>query len=469
MNSDRKLLGIIGTVITGISLFLGWLAGEVESHLIMNHFLIGMLGIFCCAPAVVFRRSGKLDVFEPIVLIPAAFFLYHGIGYYFYQLRVSSDLVPDYISDDTIKLGLSMALLGIGMFYCGYYGMRTISGNQQSHANRVTIIGSERHLFIYIAVSVIFFSFVNYLMWRLAGGIPIAIENYYKEAKTELMAGMGYLEFVAISVVPITLLALSSYWRMHGRVSLALKISVSFLYVFTLGILLMNVMRGTFLIFILLSLINYHYIRRQFTVKGVVAAFLILVLLAGYGGYLRSKQWTDEEWTIVNILLLETFVEFDNYLRTLQSVPEGIELQYGKTLLPLVTTPIPRALFPGKDEFRPAQVMFKEYMGYEHLRIGARLTLQGELFMNLHFFGVALGMLLYGAAASIVRSRLYPEDKNPLTVVVYSVTLIQGLVPQIPGDIASVTLGYIEFMLPILFLVFLAVLRKGAVTRHDAH
>jgi hypothetical protein len=151
------------------------------------------------------------------------------------------------------------------------------------------------------------------------------------------------------------------------------------------------------------------------------------------------------------VLLLQVLPEFDNYVKVIEVVPDNLGLQKGKTILPLFTNPIPRSILPQKDDFKPAGVIFKEYMGHYHIRVGERMTLVGELFMNFHIFGVILGMFIFGSVTAFVQKKLYPKDKNPLMVLLYCLTLM-GLIGQIAGDIVSATLGYVQLILPILVL-----------------
>jgi hypothetical protein len=82
-----------------------------------------------------------------------------------------------------------------------------------------------------------------------------------------------------------------------------------------------------------------------------------------------------------------------------------------------------------------------------------------ELFLNFHLFGVCIGMACYGFLAAVVYRRLYPAPDDPFGVTVYALTLAAGLAFQLPGDIMSVTLGYLQLLVPVVVLQALSHIR----------
>jgi oligosaccharide repeat unit polymerase len=429
--------------------------------------LVAVLFLFCAAPFAYAKMRGKVDIFHAKIFIPFVYFLYFGIGPYFYLVRVKYGLVGNQVPEDFLVPVLMLAVAGILFFHVGYFiSEHTVNGRTQDVWHSPVRL-SQKRLFFFALAALFFFVVVNVLLWKSAGGIPLFLKDYYRESQTEVMSGKGYFQFIALAILPVTLLVLNIYWRIDSRISAVLRIAVYCMVLATLAVLILNVTRGFFLSFIIFSLVNYNYMKKRVSPKGILAFFVGIVLLATVAGYLRTEEWRETKTFWGTVLLLEGAVEFDNYAKTIEIVPESLPLQKGETILQLFTVPIPRALFPGKDEFEPAQVILKEYLGHTQFRIGERLTLVGELFMNFHILGVILGMALFGFAAGAAQRLLYPVDRDPLRVLLYSLTVTAGLAYQIPGDIASVTLEYIQLILPVLFLAALWHVEKVIGKRYE--
>ncbi len=449
-----------------ISIYAGVSFSTVDPTILAVNCLVAVLFVLCIAPFAHAKMKGKADIFHAKIFIPLVYFIYFGIGPYFYLLRVRYGLVGNQVPEDFLVPVMLLAVAGISFFHVGYFiSERTVKGRPSSGSG---LFGhwTQKRLFLFASGSLVFFVAVNALLWKSAGGIPLFISDYYKEAKTEVMAGKGYLEVIALSIVPVTLLVLNIYWRTERRISPLLRIGVYGMALATLAVLVLSVTRGLFISFIIFAMVNYHYMKKRVTLKAIAAFFLAIVLIATFAGYMRT-DWGDTKAFWGTVLLLEGAVEFDNYAKSIEMVPQELPLQEGKTILQLFTVPLPRALFPEKDDFKPAQVIFKEALGHTQFRIGERFTLVGELFMNFHVLGVILGMAVFGFAAGAVQRLLYPDGRDPFRVLLYSLTVTAGLAYQIPGDIASVTLGYVEFILPLLCIAGFLHLGRVIGRRND--
>lgn len=438
--------------ITMLGALAGFYLSDVNSALLSMTALVFILLCLCISPMLFFKnRYGVIDQFHPVVFLPLIYFVYFGLGPYLYVMRTKLEISANVVSDSMLPSLILLAIAGIAFFYIGFISGSKIIPRHEKSAFQPFEWQNQRTLFILILFSLIFFVSVNMLFWRSAGGIPLFISDYYKESKTEIMAGKGYFEFLALSIVPVALFLINWFLSLANP-SRVMKRMIILLFVVTLSLLILNLVRGLFLSFIIFSIISYHYTKKRLKLQKLIVIFLGVVLLAAIAGYLRSSQWSELEWSVGNIILLESAVEFDNYAKTIEIVPDQLELQLGKTIVPLFTTPIPRALFPIKDLFMPAQVLIKEFLGHDFLRIGERITIVAELFLNFHVFGVCIGMAIYGFLAALVYRCLYPSNKNPFQVTLYVLALAAGLAYQIPGDIASVALGYIQLTIPVIAL-----------------
>jgi len=448
-------------------LVIGFLVSLIDTmDSIINNFLIFILFSLCIAPLISKRKDEEFDVFNTRVFIPLVYFLYFGAGYYFYNFRVNNFSEDIRMSESSVQTGLLLAIIGIVFFYIGYSLIYKIKKRDKNE--RDILAGwKQKKILSFTVISLFFFTAANALLWLSIRGIPLFIPEYYTESRTEIMAGKGYFYFIVLAVVPVSLLITALYWRTQGilqaKTSVVLKLLVLAMSSVALLTLLFNVERGLFVVFLVFIFINYHYLKRRLNIKKLAVLFLVMILLAALGGYLRSQQWSENEWVFAYVFLKEMLPEFDNYIQVIENVPDPLPLQFGRTIIPLFTNPIPRFLLPDKDNFKTAGIIFKEFFGHTWIRVGERVTLVGELFMNFHIVGVILGMFLFGAVAAFVQRTLCPSDKNPVKVLLYSLTLM-GLISQIAGDIVSATLGYIQLVLPVLAIII--VIKIGTDMKH---
>lgn len=449
---NRDISASYGAVVCGITgIIIAFFCADIENvnNLIIDVILF-FLFVLCFMPLVVNLKKKQSDVFKPIILIPLLFFLYYGVGYYLciYRLSFTGGADSDYLN--VIMTGLMIAVIGVIFFYAGHFVSSKVFSEKklfQEYSYRF----SQRQLLSFIVAVILFYSTVNLFLWSSVGGIPVFIPDYYREARTELMAGKGYFYFIALSVWPVSLLIINLYIYLKTKPSFLLKSALAVLFCLTITILVLNVERGVFIAFLGYMIVNYHYLVKKLNVKKIIIIFLIMVFLAGFGGYLRTAQWSEKEWLFWNVLLLEALPEFDSYIEVIRVVPEHLELQMGRTIIPILTIPIPRALLPDKDDFKPAGVVFKEFFGHEYIRVGERMTIIGELFMNFHIFGVIAGMFLFGLLTMFIEKKFYPKTKNPVNVLFYTLILMT-LVSQVAGDIASSFLSFVMVILPVLFI-----------------
>lgn len=437
---------------------------EGLSKAAMDVLWLVLLGL-CAAPLIYKLKAKTADPFHPLIAVPLAYFLYFGLGPFFFRMRMDYGLVPEVPSEGAVLMAEALAVIGIVFFYAGYRSFNafapTAPGSRRP-GGTVSLEWSQGKIILFIFSCLLLCVGVNVFFWISAGGIPLFIENYSQSERTAVMAGKGYLLAAALSIVPVTLLAINIYWKAGKGASFVLKLALLLMALAVPVLLVLNVERGILVAFAWLLVMNYHYMKGRLGFRKLLVAFLLVVMLAGLGGYLRSTQWSGSDGVFTASLMIEVLNEFDNYAAVVDSVPDRLGLQYGRTLVPLLAIPIPRAVLPAKDDFKPAGAVFKEFFGHDYIRVGERMTLPGELYMNFHVYGVTLGMFGFGALAAYVKRKLYPDSGDPLKVLLYCLTLT-GLVILIAGDIVSAAMGYAQFVLPVLCLYF-AWSAIGAVT-----
>jgi hypothetical protein len=123
--------------------------------------------------------------------------------------------------------------------------------------------------------------------------------------------------------------------------------------------------------------------------------------------------------------------------------------QHGYTLTPMLTTFIPRVIWPNKPDVQAGRVMNKEfhispvadtYISPSHL---------GELYWNFGWTGVVLGMTFIGALFGYVGRRIDFENTITLTHLMVAMVTVRLLIMGFEGTIAAQYIVWMRSMLAI--------------------
>jgi len=398
------------------------------------HILITVLAI-----SVGFMSAGKLNIFTPLSFTSIYIILIFYLGYFFYNTRV-------FVAEEYLSIGIieqsqlikanNIALLSAVAWLAGYL-FRHVPPKVTKRRSSVDGLN-----FSPVIVSLLYITF--FLLYCASiGGIPLFIDNYHGEARTELGKGLGLIYSVIFACQIFYLMWLAKILIKFNR----FDFSIANLILASMPIFVLTLLneRGALVGYVLSVLIIYNQIIGVISFRRLAILFLALVVLAGSFGAIRSGSGVNGLLAnaAVNVLL-EAGVEYDNYNEVVRAVPEELPYQNGSTVLATLTILVPRAILPNKDEiFKPAGVLFKEYMNHEHIRVGERITLPGELLLNFGVIGLVLLMGLYGFVGRYLHHFFSQRIASPFYQGLYPIILISysGL---IVGDIASTAVGLIS-------------------------
>jgi hypothetical protein len=223
-NDSTRLFLKIGYAIASISIIsisilIGYFSSEIETTSLIINLLILILFVLCIAPLVFQIRKGKIDIFHTTICIPLVYFLYFGIGFYLYRLRIKYLQAIETVHENSIIIGITIAIIGIIFYYTGYFFINKITRQNPHFMDKIPMKWGPKKVLFFIFLSLFFFISINLLLWKSTGGIPLLVAQYYEEVRSEIMTGKGYFAFVALSIVPINLLILNTYWRLGNKTS----------------------------------------------------------------------------------------------------------------------------------------------------------------------------------------------------------------------------------------------------------
>jgi oligosaccharide repeat unit polymerase len=135
--------------------------------------------------------------------------------------------------------------------------------------------------------------------------------------------------------------------------------------------------------------------------------------------------------------------QFRDFVITLEGVPKRLSFQHGVTFLSIIPgAPFPTSSYLFSTTFFPK--LFAKGTGIP-------TPLPGELFMNFGFWGVLLGMALFGAALGLIEAhhRRNPGSIMALLIYAYSLVPMAGV---LRGSFTTFAGFFILGLIPILLL-----------------
>lgn len=402
-----------------------------------------------------FYKTGTLRLLEFKNYFLIYYFYIYGFGFFAYKARESIGINVFDLKGPLILHALQMSIVAILLLLISYnitkdYKWRLSTHKIEATIQKTKIIKLNKWLRIPI-VSLFLFAY----MWYLMGAIPFLTPEFHNIGKVEAGAGLGIIETLCLSLLKASLLYYIWYFIKIKTIQKSFILFLSF----NIFIFVINDYRGALMGYFISIAMVYYYIVKPISIKQYLAGFIMIIMIAGIIGAHRSGTLSGGTG-ILSVgaeIATETAVEFDNYVETFEMFEHQDHLQ-GSTLVPIFTLPIPRAIFPDKNKFLTAGEYFKEYHNHSYISVGERLSFVGELYMNWGYVGIVCGMLLLGFIMGVVQNRC--RRISSAVGFYFYVQLIISLTGLIPGDIASVVVG---FLTSNFIMIMYAVLRKNHI------
>ena len=262
-----------------------------------------------------------------------------------------------------------------------------------------------------------------------------------------------------------------SWWLGRRRRRPAAIVMVTATTVLALLVVNFNYNRGTMLgpVLALAAASSVHVRRIPF--KAVILAGAMVLSASFVFGWYRATSLEIGEVTasaLADAWRSEDVVEFVQiYASGPQMAAYLIEslegtFYYGKTLLPSLIYPVPVLGRPFREQSGP--VLFNELIYGSADSLDQIIPLDGELYINLHLFGVAMGGALLGAYLAWLQGKFVSA---PSPVESYAWLMI-ALWTVFPGSLSVASQIYVYSFWPIYVYFAVKTLRawKGAVVGH---
>jgi hypothetical protein len=150
---------------------------------------------------------------------------------------------------------------------------------------------------------------------------------------------------------------------------------------------------------------------------------------------------------------------FENGMQMLRAIPEYHDYLYGSTMVAVLYNPVPRILWPDKPSPSPIDILAKNGFGLGSIpNPNIAVSLIGELYANFGWFGVLLGMTVFGLLSRRIHSHLSSLGTQYALI---QLGLFCGFVPLLlRGNFLVMVIYYLS---PALWLILARVTSKTVV------
>ena len=432
-----SMIGFVGLVLILFTFFEMWGAGGGQFWFLM--FILSALVFF---PVILGVTQGQMDLFEPIFLVCAAYFLY-------FVYAPTNDFLKGNFTVFGIDIvsgmwrGTMHAIIGVASMLIGYYVRFGGSKSRNPMANsKSSFRGSPENPVdlrrsseaIKYAVGLIITAIVCVgLTFKLTGWNWSRLLSFgqYGDELTgvwliEQNPFLNYLHLTLEWFLPawLILMVFRPKKTPRGRFFLGVAFFAVFAIYTTLGF------RYRILL-LMMAPVLYHYIvkRKRPGIIGIVVATVVTILMVAIVGGTRGATRSGAELDRGDIEVSQSSTNFTQDLRIyppfykmLDVYPTDYDYIWGTSYLYVFISPIPRALWPAKPD-APVRNILRVIVGERAVVQGLAYPNLGEFYVNFGLVGEILGMFLFGHLLRRAWMFVQRNAHDPWALILYSMLL----------------------------------------------
>ena len=439
-------------------------------------YLLLLLGVILLSPMVYDVVHKKFDIFEARNFVILGFFFF----YLLIPLRLIlkpkdsfffSNIPFDYAMRE-ISGATLLAVVGLIFFLVGY-GINLKTGI----GDRLFCYGNEWNRTKTVLVITAFFMvcLMGYLMFfYYSGGIANVLLTERK-MRWQYNYASPYSMFLTKYIIPGILILYASMIDANKKLGLhkILIIFVCLLAVFFASVFVTGSRRNV-LTLMLSMVIFWHYFKRSISISkatGIIfgmVAFLFSTTIVRTFMHDYKRLFEQGVGSIVGAptfellyITLPTNV-YEMFLTLLRQVPESMGFLWGDTYFRLFYIIIPRSIWPDKPGNISQLVPQLLNVDFADRHITTSVTFIGELYWNFGWFGIVVGMLVFGILAKMLYNYVIKHKDSKGAVLIYSVT-ISYIMELFRGTFHTTTLYYLATVLIplVVFLRYTSAKKKG--------
>jgi oligosaccharide repeat unit polymerase len=220
-------------------------------------------------------------------------------------------------------------------------------------------------------------------------------------------------------------------------------------------------------------IVIWHYMRRKISLKAIATIMTVLLLLIVFLGALRAvSQGKFDDLTgflnagtvVEQLLLNRNWLDVAKTAHIIDEVPGTMDFQYGQTMITWLFAPVPRQVWISKPAVRIGPELGYLIFDTGRLKTGVPPGIIGELYLNFGYFGIAVGMLIFGYWLKYLYNsfrRHIATNKNAM--LLYIALLVPFSLSLFGGDFSGVMISVLRSLLTVSIMLALIGRRSSRV------
>ncbi len=362
--------------------------------------------------------------------------------------------------------GLACIYLGLAFFVFGY--MIKARPFKKLASTQIFSAGINIKKFKSMALVITILSILSALYTFNKLGVDFSsVESISKKRFLKVddgvYAAMGYENLVMNLILPI-------YYMLVMYMLLQRKKIVSTLGLFVVFLGFLNILypfiqssrTSAMYVFINTGLIIY-FVKGGIGWGKMISAVSLAILLLMVMTFFRYKsnnvinRPTDEDNPLIVMVGSLNFLGIDKTSQIVDETPRRMPYQLGKTLLLWVVAPIPRTLWTSKPEIsigRPIADYIYQKRDETTAGGGVPPGFIGELYLNFSYFGVIVGMFIFGYFLHLFYEFFKKIRSNSIFgMVIYLLAFLPFSINLIGGDLSRMIVNLLSMVIPIYIIV----------------
>lgn len=366
------------------------------------------------------------DVFSPLCFFAFMQFVGYVPGIFYFKSHLGIEL------NDINTFYVFIFQVIVALFT--WLGSKIYREKTKDSSFKYTVLrmDTKKNLAKGLVIYSIGFIFSIYFIYQ-AGGVAFIMSN----TQLQYTSGKSYLYSLQI-LMPIGIISLFENNRR------SYKVLISFLFIIYSIMILILTKRAPVIeaLMLIIFAINYKYkrIRLLSVLKPKVIIFIIIFMciIIIMPEFRSSKGFNDfklDRQTISNTIsrITTIFVEYSYTSRDafVYSNYNVNNMYYGRTIVNLITAPLPRSVFPWKPPVDDGLYLANYVHGYYitppsnfyQIYNSFPFSSQGSLYANFGVLGIILGSLLMGLLYEHLYKILIDTQYNTLIIIIYQIIL----------------------------------------------
>lgn len=432
----------------------------------------GVAGYLILFTPVLFRR--EYDVFEPISFVMLTTTLGFTLRAVYIAFFTNDNINRELLLGHTkafLVPGGALCLIGLVALVAGYATSFPAINVGKFSFIRNDLWRTKRLYFIALLFTLVSFgSIVLYVKTLGIGTFVLSTlsekHQYVVENAMYKYSSLGYYRWGASLVVPAFYMYLVWFGESKKRLFYPSGILVILMGLLSLVFPFINSSRSDVISILIITLIIWHYRRKQLLLKKLVLAMVVCIMLIMVMTALRkhdinvnqASSESSSEKIMQTLVGSRNFFGIDKMAHVLDAVPGRLEYCNGWTFLTWIVAPVPRTMWLEKPVIQIGSIIGRDlYKTKDMSGKGAGIPpgFVAELYWNFGLLAVPVGMFMLGCFLKVFYKSFLPLLRNNKNALLIYVSIIMSPALDLLGNsISSCMIGLLLQTIPAVLALY---------------